>query len=1161
MAKYVSENNLSSILLKLKDVFDLKYAASENPLVEGNVTVTGHPVNSDHLTTKDYVDRQISNLSYSFVAEEEVDNMLTDTFGEIPIARYRSSRAGVVPIFNDEFDDYMIQEELNNADSMYDIDVLSVTGELPTSISFEETPEIQHVNFVNFNKVNTINTFKNNTNIKTIDLSTTKFKNLTNMSYLFSGCTALQEIIGLDTINVSNVTNLENIFENCISLISLDLTNWHIDVMANTEDMFKNCDELSLIKLKNNDYNTINTIIYCLPDRTGMSAGKIVIADNFDISLLNTEGAQNKNWEISEVEVKERLITQYKFDKSICNNLMPIFNDEFVDYKIEDKYEDYTITSTPIDFRNKLVTRDTHELGRKWSYTPIYLDNGDIEFTCSQWDKYFIDTSDYIGKTINVSFTLTNKLGWCEFEVGTNNTSETVIADWYESEIESFSYSKSFEATDELIFEGMFAILSDISVTVEGEELFPKKAIDKHMPYSAGFYNNLAELFDNNKLEFTHKWNAMYIDVNEYIGKDINISFDVVGLPNDQGWTEFEYGQFDGYKSYYITEAGHEYIIADALTETRTVHCNSTLSIVSNYLYFGGMGGRISNLQIEVLNNKLKLNKIELINAEKYHEPFRIKNTSLVFNRSWWDYYTIDVSEYIGKTMNVSFTLESFDDGTNSHWLELKSTGYEGDHIHEICTQFKSINVNYSYIINEDFFSLQGTCVKMKNIQLIVDGINLYDELVGFNGYLYESDFDSNHRTQVAKKMPDGELWFTYSQWNVIAYDLSSYAGKIITVSFDIDINPDDFWWSEIDYDIRSNNDRSDKNSCIYNTRIIEEAADEYKTIHFEKTHSLALDANTILVLEGMGAYISNLSISINQNVVTRSIYANSLPTTLRFGPLADEPSDEEKNIASSLLICEYLNTEKLVSMESLFRFCTNLISVNTSNWVLDKVKSLCATFAECHSLIELDVSNFNTSQVTDIDWLFYSCHNLTSLNVSEWDTGNINHMIYAFYKCYSLTALNLTKWDVGNVIDMDSMFKYCTSLTELDLNDWDTSNVNNMQCMFCHCNSLTSLNINKWDTYNVTNMKDMFEDCISLSTIDVSNFNTSNVNSMQGMFYYCKSLTSLDLSSFNVCNVTIMESIFNDCSSLISLNNNTILSFNNLENKSYPRSLFPSFS
>ena len=52
--------------------------------------------------------------------------------------------------------------------------------------------------------------------------------------------------------------------------------------------------------------------------------------------------------------------------------------------------------------------------------------------------------------------------------------------------------------------------------------------------------------------------------------------------------------------------------------------------------------------------------------------------------------------------------------------------------------------------------------------------------------------------------------------------------------------------------------------------------------------------------------------------------------------------------------------------------------------------------FYSCSNLTSLDVSNFDTSKVTDMGGMFYSCSNLTSLDVSNFDTSNANK--HGFY-------------------------------------------------------------------------------------------------------------------------------------------------------------------
>ena len=96
----------------------------------------------------------------------------------------------------------------------------------------------------------------------------------------------------------------------------------------------------------------------------------------------------------------------------------------------------------------------------------------------------------------------------------------------------------------------------------------------------------------------------------------------------------------------------------------------------------------------------------------------------------------------------------------------------------------------------------------------------------------------------------------------------------------------------------------------------------------------------------------------------------------------------------------EYLNTEKVTNMNSMF--------------------------SNCPSLTSLDLSNFKTQNVTDMTNMFIACNKLTSLNVSNFDTRNVTNMANMFYSCSNLTSLDVSNFDTKNVTDMSFMCALC---------------------------------------------------------------------------------------------------------------------------------------
>ena len=89
---------------------------------------------------------------------------------------------------------------------------------------------------------------------------------------------------------------------------------------------------------------------------------------------------------------------------------------------------------------------------------------------------------------------------------------------------------------------------------------------------------------------------------------------------------------------------------------------------------------------------------------------------------------------------------------------------------------------------------------------------------------------------------------------------------------------------------------------------------------------------------------------------------------------------------------------------------------------------------------------------------MFRGCSSLTSLDVSGFDTANVTQMQNMFNGCSSLTSLDVSGFDTTNVTSMDYMFHNCSSLTSLDLSGFDTSEVTSMSTMFHGCKNLTIL-------------------------------------------------------------------------------------------------------
>lgn len=79
--------------------------------------------------------------------------------------------------------------------------------------------------------------FCNSSRIEEIDFTNCNTTNVTSFQNLVSGCTALEQIKGLNDLNTANVTSFTNAF-NSTKIKNLDISSWNIQSNAQTQQMF-----------------------------------------------------------------------------------------------------------------------------------------------------------------------------------------------------------------------------------------------------------------------------------------------------------------------------------------------------------------------------------------------------------------------------------------------------------------------------------------------------------------------------------------------------------------------------------------------------------------------------------------------------------------------------------------------------------------------------------------------------------------------------------------------------------------------------------------------------------------------------------------------------------------------------------------------------------
>ena len=326
-------------------------------------------------------------------------------------------------------------------------------------------------------------------------------------------------------------------------------------------------------------------------------------------------------------------------------------------------------------------------------------------------------------------------------------------------------------------------------------------------------------------------------------------------------------------------------------------------------------------------------------------------------------------------------------------------------------------------------------------------------------------------------------------------------------------------------------------------------------------------------------------------------------------------------------------NTANVTDMNSMFSGCKALTTLNMQRFSdTRKVQNIGSMFSNCQKLKELDLSRFSTAAVTSANYLFNACFALKTLKVgSNFTFSSMNSKAsYAFSSvskmeiqatstvlnsvktpiknklgfiekvedtngefvatdkmglqaiwtssnktltfCYGkertagskfngYTITNVWKVTTGNTPWLDTVkgtmttvdfhssmadysvsscsnwFKNCEKLTTVrNLSNLKTSACYGFSYMFYNCSSLSSLDASKLNVSYATSLYMMFYNCKKLTTIDVSKWNTAKVTNMAYLFSGCEGVTKLDVSNWDVSKVQNMRNLFSGCKALTTI-------------------------
>lgn len=291
----------------------------------------------------------------------------------------------------------------------------------------------------------------------------------------------------------------------------------------------------------------------------------------------------------------------------------------------------------------------------------------------------------------------------------------------------------------------------------------------------------------------------------------------------------------------------------------------------------------------------------------------------------------------------------------------------------------------------------------------------------------------------------------------------------------------------------------------------------EYNTFN-NKASCLDIDSIQDILLPIInGKYITNLSKIENLDLPFRFGYEYILGIKDILGRLGKIDKLEIKRIKN---LEEYLARVALMGGKILKGYEKSLYVVlikNNITIVSDRIlkipygtSMLSFNYLPC-KIIKID--NIDISNVVSLNTLFKGCTNLVSVELKNFDTSNVRSMNEMFAECISLKKVNIGDLDTKKLNECNSMFSHCESLEELDLSKMDTHCLVYCRHMFIKCIKLKKLDISTWKTPVMKDCSYFLKDCVSLESVNLENmlnsFLYSNIQT-NGMLHNCVSMTDI---------------------------------------------------
>ena len=220
--------------------------------------------------------------------------------------------------------------------------------------------------------------FRGLTKLETIkDLKYLNTEQVTNMSYMFSDCSALTSL-DLSNFNTAKVRDMSYMFYRCSALSSLDLSKFNTAIVTNMSYMFNDCSALSSLDLSNFNTAIVTNMSYMFFNCANLSSLDL---SNFntaivsDMSLMFGSCSTLSSLDLSNFYTKEVRDMSYMFSR--CSALTTIYaSDKFVTSKVQSGISMFSacknLKGTILNYKDSKTDHTYANCGTNGYFTPVF---------------------------------------------------------------------------------------------------------------------------------------------------------------------------------------------------------------------------------------------------------------------------------------------------------------------------------------------------------------------------------------------------------------------------------------------------------------------------------------------------------------------------------------------------------------------------------------------------------------------------------------------------------------------------------------------------------------------------------------------------------------------------------------------------------------------